>query len=325
MLNINADLFIDKEQAGATNPKEIDSLTMYLKQISSYPLLSKQEELELGEEIQLGKTRLAELENQYVTGLIDKEIYLNMYNSVNEMLKFNRNRMITANLRLVVSIAKKYQHRGLSFLDLINEGNIGLIEAVERFDYTKGCKFSTYGTWWIQQAIIKAIADKGRTIRIPIHVLNTVKKCFSVSKHLTQELGRDPRIDEIAGFMDIADAKVKDILKISGDTASLDITVDEENVTTLSDLIYKDEYSEPFETVFKLTLRDILERSLDTLTKREKVILKLRYGLCGEGPLTLEEIGKKLNITRERVRQIQNKAISRLKDVNLIQELRDVV
>jgi RNA polymerase primary sigma factor len=318
-------MFLDNDNIGVRNSKDVDPLTMYLKQISAYPLLTKQQELELGEEIQLGKKRIDELECEYKSGKIDKELYLNEFTTVSEILKHNRNKMITANLRLVVSIAKKFQHRGLNFLDLINEGNIGLIEAVERFDYTKGCKFSTYGTWWIQQAIIKAIADKGRTIRIPIHVLNTVKKCFSVSKHLTQELGRDPSADEIANYMDLTGSKVKDIMKLSGETASLDVTVDEENITTLSDLIYNDDYVEPFESVFSLTLHDILEKSLDTLTDREKTIINLRFGLGSEGPLTLEEIGKKLNITRERVRQIQNKAISRLRGVNLIQELKDVV
>ncbi|MBN1647735.1 MAG: sigma-70 family RNA polymerase sigma factor [Spirochaetales bacterium] len=327
MVDTNAinEVFIENENIGVRNSKDIDPLTMYLKQISAYPLLTKQQELELGEEIQLGKKRIEEIDSGYKAGKIDKEIYLNEYVKINEILKLDRNRMITANLRLVVSIAKKFQHRGLSFLDLINEGNIGLIEAVERFDYTKGCKFSTYGTWWIQQAIIKAIADKGRTIRIPIHVLNTVKKCFSVSKHLTQELGRDPSADEIANYMDLTGSKVKDIMKLSGETASLDVTVDEENITTLSDLICNDDYIEPFESVFSLTLHDILEKSLDTLTEREKTIINLRFGLGSEGPLTLEEIGKKLNITRERVRQIQNKAITRLRGVNLIQELRDVV
>lgn len=325
MLHSNSDYNRDHDFSGNQGAREVDSLTMYLKQISAYPLLTKQEELKLGEEIQVGKQHLVSLEEEFSSESIDKETYYNEFQTVNEALKFNRNRMITANLRLVVSIAKKFQHRGLSFLDLINEGNIGLIEAVERFDYTKGCKFSTYGTWWIQQAIIKAIADKGRTIRIPIHVLNTVKKCFSVSKHLTQEYGRDPSADEIAEYMDLTGSKVKNIMKLSGETASLDVTVDEENITTLSDLIYNDDYVEPFESVFSLTLHDILEQSLDTLTEREKKIINLRFGLSGEGPLTLEEIGKKLSITRERVRQIQNKAISRLRNVNLIQELKDVV
>jgi len=325
MVETNAENYYENDRIGVQNSKDVDPLTMYLKQISAYPLLTKQQELELGEEIQFGKKRIEELDTQFNEGKTDKESYLNEYQAVNELLKYNRNKMITANLRLVVSIAKKFQHRGLSFLDLINEGNIGLIEAVERFDYTKGCKFSTYGTWWIQQAIIKAIADKGRTIRIPIHVLNTVKKCFSVSKHLTQELGRDPSADEIANYMDITGSKVKNIMKLSGETASLDVTVDDENITTLSDLIYNDDYIEPFESVFSLTLHDILEKSLDTLTEREKTIINLRFGLGSEGPLTLEEIGKKLNITRERVRQIQNKAITRLRNVNLIQELKDVV
>jgi RNA polymerase primary sigma factor len=304
---------------------EADPLSMYLKQISTYPLLKKEEELLLGEEIKNLKTELASLDEDLRNGDMGMEDYKLVKKELDAQLSHKRERMITANLRLVVSIAKKYQHRGLGLLDLIDEGNIGLIEAVERFDYTKGCKFSTYGTWWIQQAIIKALADKGRTIRIPIHVLNTVRKCFSATKHLTQELGRDPSCNEIASFMDLSEGKVKNMMQFSTETASLDTTVDEENVTSLADLICNDDYTEPFEFVFNSTLQDILEQSLQLLGEREMTIIKLRYGLCGEGPLTLEEIGKLLGITRERVRQIQNKAIAKLRTFNIIQDLKDVV
>lgn len=304
---------------------EVDPLTLYLKQISSYPLLSKEEELQIGQNIMKNKMVLDELDLMMRDSQITRADYLREKQKAEVELDSNRQRMITSNLRLVVSIAKKYQHRGLSFLDLIDEGNIGLIEAVERFDYTKGCKFSTYGTWWIQQAVIKALADKGRTIRIPIHVLNSIRKCFSVSKHLTQELGRDPSCQEIADFMEMPDTKVKKIMEYSGETASLDVTVDDENVTCLSDLICSDDYIEPFESVFHTNLRDILDDTLELLSERERIIIIYRYGLHGEGPLTLEEIGKLLGITRERVRQIQNKAIVKMRSFTAIQELEEVL
>ncbi|MBN2509354.1 MAG: sigma-70 family RNA polymerase sigma factor [Spirochaetales bacterium] len=304
---------------------ESDPLSAYLKQISAYPLLSKEDELTIGESIQVYRAELSALDEEYTKGKLKAKQYQKMKTELSVALKSSKDRMITANLRLVVSIAKKYQHRGLSFLDLIDEGNIGLIEAVERFDYTKGCKFSTYGTWWIQQAIIKALADKGRTIRIPIHVLNSMRKCFSVSKHLTQELGRDPGYTEIADYMDMPEDKVKKIMEFSNETASLDTTVDDENVTSLSDLICSENYEQPFESVFSHNLQDILNASLNHLNERERIIVCLRYGLNSEAPQTLEEIGKLLNITRERVRQIQNKAIQKLRTFSMIKELKDVV
>jgi RNA polymerase primary sigma factor len=304
---------------------ESDPLSVYLKQISHYPLLTKEEELQIGKKLVTLKAELECLESQLAAKELTKRSYISKRDNARAELEFYREKMITSNLRLVVSIAKKYQHRGLSFLDLIDEGNIGLIEAVERFDYTKGCKFSTYGTWWIQQAVIKALADKGRTIRIPIHVLNAIRKCYSVSKHLTQELGRDPSDEEIAAYMDMPDSKIKKIMKFSVETASLDTTVDEEHVTSLSDLIHNDDYAEPFEDVFQSTLQDILQKAFQHLDTREMKILQLRFGLAGEGPLTLEEIGKLLSITRERVRQIQNKAISKLRTFTVIKDLEEVL
>lgn len=304
---------------------ETDPLSLYLKQISNYPLLSKAEELKMGETIKRCKENLEQLGKARSSGELDKEPWIRQSEMLKQELDENRSRMITSNLRLVVSIAKKYQHRGLSLLDLINEGNIGLIEAVERFDYTKGCKFSTYGTWWIQQSVIKSLADKGRTIRIPIHVLNTIRKCFSVSKYLTQQLSRDPSSSEIADYMDMPEAKVKRFMRLSGEIASLDTTVDDENITSLSDLISNEDYTEPFEVVFESTLQDILDKSLRLISPREMKIIQLRFGLAGEGPLTLEEIGKILGITRERVRQIQNKAISKLSSFSVIRDLQDVV
>lgn len=232
-------------------------------------------------------------------------------------------RMINANLRLVVAIAKKYQYRGLSFLDLVDEGNIGLIEAVERFDYTRGCRFTTYGTWWIRQAVIKALADKGRIIRIPVHMLNTIKKCYTVARQLTQELGRNPSAQELARYMDMDLRKIELALKLNQETASLDMPVDAEHMTRLGDLIRSRGGEEPFDSVFVVTLQDTIEQVLHRLSRREMRIIKLRFGLDCSGPHSLEETGRMLGITRERVRQIQEKALGKLKSSAPLLEIRE--
>jgi RNA polymerase primary sigma factor len=293
----------------AKHVKETDPLALYLKQISRYALLTADEEIRIGSEIQRLRAVVA-----------DKAAQPGEVEAARRELVEAKNRMISSNLRLVVSIAKNYQHRGLSLLDLIDEGNIGLIEAVERFDYTRGCRFSTYGTWWIRQAIIKSLADKGRVIRIPIHMLNTIKKCYFVAKQLTQELGRDPKPEELAEKLGMEAKRVKEIMKLSQETASLDTTVDEDNVTHLSDLIKDDNVVEPFEDVFSMTLQETLSDVLKNLSQREITIIQLRYGLNGEGPRTLEETGKLLGITRERVRQIQEKAIQKLRELQELSE-----
>ncbi len=290
-----------------------DPLAFYLKQISGYPLLDGKQEQDIGRKIQELRQKM-ETSNAEQPGLPTPG-YLE------EELRFFKSRMINSNLRLVVSIAKKYQHRGLSLLDLIDEGNIGLIEAVERFDYTRGCRFSTYGTWWIRQAIIKSLADKGRVIRIPVHMLNTIKKCFYVAKHLTQELGRDPGNTEMSEYMNVSPDRVQEIMRLSQDTTSLDITIDADSFTRLSDLIEDESQVQPFDLVFNLTLQDTIEEVLEQLSEREIRIIKLRFGLGGEGPYTLEETGRFLGITRERVRQIQEKAIEKLRENFLIQDL----
>ncbi len=299
--------------------RETDPLALYLKQISRYPLLTAEEELQIGERIVHARAILGDFDRSLEQEGGPKE----RERLAAELIAF-KNRMISSNLRLVVSIAKNYQHRGLSLLDLIDEGNIGLIEAVERFDYTRGCRFSTYGTWWIRQAIIKSLADKGRVIRIPIHMLNTIKKCYFVAKQLTQELGRDPMPEELANKLGMDSRRVKEIMRLSQETASLDTTVDEDNVTHLSDLIKDETVAEPFEEVFSLTLQDTLGDVLKNLSQREITIIRLRYGLNGEGPRTLEETGKFLGITRERVRQIQEKAIQKLKDLRELSEYHSV-
>ena len=300
--------------------KETDPLALYFKQISRFPLLTIQEEQNIGEKIISLRAKLKDLEAEVKTKA--DEDYKREKTALDNALLFYKNRMINSNLRLVVSIAKNYQHRGLSLLDLIDEGNIGLIEAVERFDYTRGCRFSTYGTWWIRQAIIKSIADKGRVIRIPIHMLNTIKKCYYVAKQLTQDLGRDPSEEELSEYLGIPVEKIKDIVKLSQETTSLDTIVDDGNLTRLADLVKDDTMTEPFEMVFSMTLQETMTDILSQLSEREMKIIQLRYGLAGEGPLTLEETGKLLGITRERVRQIQEKATFKLRNLRELSEMK---
>jgi len=301
--------------------KETDPLALYFKQISRFPLLTIQEEQSIGEKIISLRSKLQDLQTEIKTKA--EADYNREKSALDNALLFYKNKMINSNLRLVVSIAKNYQHRGLSLLDLIDEGNIGLIEAVERFDYTKGCRFSTYGTWWIRQAIIKSIADKGRVIRIPIHMLNTIKKCYYVAKQLTQDLGRDPSEEELSEYLNLPVSKVKDIVKLSQETTSLDTIVDNGNLTRLADLIKDESLAEPFEMVFSMTLQETMADILSQLSEREMKIIQLRYGLAGQGPLTLEETGKLLGITRERVRQIQEKATYKLRNLKELNEMKD--
>jgi len=295
------------------NNLEKNPLSIYLQQISQYVLLTKEEELQLGENLYFLKNKISgtDINSAYIYKFKAE------YNSLRE-------KMITSNLRLVVSIAKKYQHRGLSLLDLIDEGNIGLIEAVERFDYTKNFRFSTYGSWWIQQSILKGIADKGRTIRIPMHILNCLKKINSVISYLFIQEGRTPCLDEIAEYMNISSDKVEKYLSYNKEISSLDSTLDEDNKSTLSNMISSNDES-PFDFALMNSLQDILDKTLDILSPREKRIMILRYGLAGECPLTLEEIGKIMGITRERVRQIQNKCIGKLRSLTEIKELDTVM
>lgn len=321
----NDEALIADSPAPGKSIGESDPLSLYLKQISRYPLLSAEEERVLAEEI--AKTReSSEPLSKKCQRVSSPSAELEKQKQALEIkLGDLKHRMINSNLRLVVAIAKKYQYRGLSLLDLIDEGNIGLIEAVERFDYKRGCRFTTYGTWWIRQAIIKSLADQGRIIRIPIHMLNTIKKCYYVARYLTQELGHDPTDDELAEFMHLRPDKVKDIIKLSQDTISLDSPVDDEQVTRLSDLISDESTRKPFEVAFTAALQDNLKRVMSKLNKREVKIIKLRFGLTGEGPYTLEETGRTLGITRERVRQIQEKAIFKLRQLKQIKELKDFI
>jgi len=299
---------------------EKDPLALYLKQISAYPLLTIGEEQEIGMKIEQLRDERDQMEASEEDVLTSERVQ-----ELNAHLYSMKDRMIKANLRLVVSIAKRYQNRGMSLLDLIDEGNIGLIEAVERFDYSKGCRFSTYGTWWIRQAIIKSLADKGRVIRIPIHMLNTIKKCYYVAKQMTQELGRNPTDEELSDKLDMPVDKVREIIQLSQETASLDSTVDDDHMTRLSELIRDENVGEPVEAVFNSSLMETLNSVLEQLNEREMRIIQMRYGLTGNAPLTLEQTGKMLGITRERVRQIQEKAITKMRNFKAIQELEEFI
>ena len=307
---------VPRNSLKAKNFIDTDPLEQYFKQISKYPLLTVHEEQTIGEKVVQLREQISGLNAENETERIALA-------ALEKSLLQYKNRMINSNLRLVVSIAKNYQYRGLSLLDLIDEGNIGLIEAVERFDYKRGCRFSTYGTWWIRQAIIKSIADKGRVIRIPIHMLNTIKKCYFVAKQLTQDLGRDPSNEEISEYLGLPLSKVKEIAKLSQGTTSLDTIVDDGNFTRLADLIRDDTLTEPFEAVFSMTIQETMGTILSCLSEREMKIIQLRFGLTGEAPLTLEETGKLLGITRERVRQIQEKATFKLRELKELYELKD--
>lgn len=292
--------------------EEKDPLSLYLFQISKYRLLNAEQEYELGKNIQELAARAAalrrgEAQDRAADAAADLD-------QSEKLLADAKQKMVSANLRLVVSIAKSYRHRGMGLLDLIDEGNIGLLEAVARFDYSRGCRFSTYATWWIRQAIIKSLADQGRVIRIPVHMLNTIRKCYYASKQLTQELGRVPDMDELARRLDMTRHKVLKVMEFSQNTASLDSAIDVENSSSLSDIIRDDSGLDPYTEAFFSTMKELLDCVLQGLNERETTILKLRYGLSGESTHTLEETGKALGITRERVRQIQERALQKLRE-----------
>ena len=290
VLKTNGEIDVD-----ATVPKSLptdDAVRMYLKEIGKVPLLTGAEERELAIRMEQG----------------DEEA---------------KKKLCESNLRLVVSIAKRYLNRGLSFLDLIQEGNLGLIKAVDKFDYTKGYKFSTYATWWIRQAITRSIADQARTIRIPVHMVETINKLIRISRQLLQELGREPTSEEIAKEMGITVEKVREIKKISQDPVSLETPIGEEEDSHLGDFIPDDDVPAPVEAAAYSMLKEQLMEVLDTLSDREKKVLMLRFGLEDGRPRTLEEVGKEFNVTRERIRQIEAKALRKLRHPSRSKKLRD--
>ena len=284
----------DEDLIGSTSAKVNDPVRMYLKEIGVVPLLTNEEEKELALAVEAGdieaKQRLAE-----------------------------------ANLRLVVSIAKRYVGRGMQFLDLIQEGNMGLMKAVDKFDYSKGFKFSTYATWWIRQAITRAIADQARTIRIPVHMVETINKLVREQRNLLQELGQDPTPEQIAERMDMTPDKVREILKIAQEPVSLETPIGEEDDSHLGDFIEDEVIENPVDYTTRIVLREQLDEVLDTLTDREENVLRLRFGLDDGKMRTLEDVGKVFNVTRERIRQIEAKALRKLRQPSRSKPLRDFI
>lgn len=284
----------DEELLGSNSAKVNDPVRMYLKEIGVVPLLSNEEEKELAIAVENGdleaKQRLAE-----------------------------------ANLRLVVSIAKRYVGRGMQFLDLIQEGNMGLMKAVDKFDYSKGFKFSTYATWWIRQAITRAIADQARTIRIPVHMVETINKLVREQRNLLQELGQDPTPEQIAERMDMTPDKVREILKIAQEPVSLETPIGEEDDSHLGDFVEDEVIENPVDYTTRVVLREQLDEVLDTLTDREENVLRLRFGLDDGKMRTLEDVGKVFNVTRERIRQIEAKALRKLRHPSRSKQLKDFI
>jgi RNA polymerase primary sigma factor len=294
----DADAEIDVEKIDLSVPEGVsieDPVRMYLKEIGKVPLLTAEEEIELSKQMELG----------------------------GEEGKRAQQRLAEANLRLVVSIAKRYVGRGMLFLDLIQEGNLGLIKAVEKYDYRKGFKFSTYATWWIRQAITRAIADQARTIRIPVHMVETINKLIRVSRQLLQELGREPTPEEIAEEMGMSVERVREILKISQEPVSLETPIGEEEDSHLGDFIQDDNVPVPADAAAFTLLKEQLVEVLGTLTEREQKVLRLRFGLDDGRARTLEEVGKEFNVTRERIRQIEAKALRKLRHPSRSRKLKD--
>ena len=292
---LNEEDEVDMEKIDLSVPDGIsieDPVRMYLKEIGKVPLLTAEEEIELAQRMEDG----------------DEEA---------------KKKLAEANLRLVVSIAKRYVGRGMLFLDLIQEGNLGLIKAVEKFDYHKGYKFSTYATWWIRQAITRAIADQARTIRIPVHMVETINKLIRVSRQLLQELGREPTPEEIAEELDMPVERVREILKISQEPVSLETPIGEEEDSHLGDFIQDDNVPVPAEAAAATLLKEQLDEVLDTLTEREQKVLRLRFGMNDGRARTLEEVGREFDVTRERIRQIEAKALRKLRHPSRSRKLRD--
>ena len=306
-----------------------DPVRMYLKEIGKVPLLSPDEEIVLAQALTAGNIateKLADLEARREAGEPTDDVTAEQEAAWRNDLKEGekaKQKLAEANLRLVVSIAKRYVGRGMLFLDLIQEGNLGLIKAVEKFDYTKGFKFSTYATWWIRQAITRAIADQARTIRIPVHMVETINKVIRVSRQLLQELGHDPSPNEIAAEMNMPVEKVREILKIAQEPVSLETPIGEEEDSHLGDFIPDEGASEPSEAASFTLLKEQLMDVLSTLTPREEKVLKLRFGIEDGRTRTLEEVGKEFNVTRERIRQIEAKALRKLRHPSRSKKLKD--
>lgn len=312
---------LEKTFANASHAKINDPVKMYLKEIGQIPLLDPKEEPIIARQIQEGEEAKEAMKNPDLSDEEKKKLAKIIADG--EQAKQT---LISSNLRLVVSIAKKYVGRGMLFLDLIQEGNCGLIKAVEKFDYTKGFKFSTYATWWIRQSITRAIADQARTIRIPVHMVETINKLTRIQRQLVQDLGRDPLPEEIAEKMEnISAEKVREIQKIALDPVSLETPIGEEDDSHLGDFIEDKDTLSPDDYTNNQLLKDEINAVLQGLTEREEKVLRLRFGLLDGRTRTLEEVGKEFNVTRERIRQIEAKALRKLKNPNRCKRLRDFV
>jgi RNA polymerase primary sigma factor len=295
-----------------------DTIGLYLKEVGRVPLLTAEEEVELAQRIERGRLAREELARGNVSPRRRQELQ-----ALIEDGWAAREHLITANSRLVISVAKKYMGRGVPFLDLIQEGNIGLIRAAKKFDYRRGHKFSTYATWWIRQAVTRAIADQGRTIRVPVHMGDQINKLLRVQHQLTQRLGRDPSVEELAGALDVTPQKVENMIQVARRPLSLETPTDDEEDSVLGDFIQDEEVPAPDETATYNLLREHLDAVLNGLPPREVRILQLRYGLLDGQAYTLEEVGRKMGVTRERVRQIEAQALSRLRHPAIRRKLRE--
>lgn len=312
---------LEKTFANASHAKINDPVKMYLKEIGQIPLLDPKEEPIIARQIQEGEQAKEDIKNPDLSEEEKKKLAKIIADGEEA-----KQTLISSNLRLVVSIAKKYVGRGMLFLDLIQEGNCGLIKAVEKFDYTKGFKFSTYATWWIRQSITRAIADQARTIRIPVHMVETINKLTRIQRQLIQDLGRDPMPEEIAEKMEnISAEKVREIQKIALDPVSLETPIGEEDDSHLGDFIEDKDTLSPDDYTNNQLLKDEINAVLQGLTEREEKVLRLRFGLLDGRTRTLEEVGKEFNVTRERIRQIEAKALRKLKNPNRCKRLRDFV
>ena len=333
LLDVDDEDEIEVEKIDLSVPDGVsieDPVRMYLKEIGKVPLLSAEEEIELAKNMEAGavaKEKIAILKSREEKATEEelaeiKEEIKNLQKDLDAGDEAKK-RLAEANLRLVVSIAKRYVGRGMLFLDLIQEGNLGLIKAVEKFDYRKGYKFSTYATWWIRQAITRAIADQARTIRIPVHMVETINRLIRTSRHLLQQLGREPTPEEIAKEMDMSVEKVMEIQKIAQDPVSLETPIGEEDDSHLGDFIQDEDSPAPHDAASYTLLREQLEEVMNTLTPREAKVLKLRFGLEDGKARTLEEVGKEFDVTRERIRQIEAKALRKLRHPSRSKKLRD--
>ncbi len=331
LLELDDDDEVEVEKIDLSVPDGVsieDPVRMYLKEIGKVPLLSAEEEIELAQKMENGvvaREKIAILKKREESGEAEEGTQEEIEKLTKEANEGDdaKKRLAEANLRLVVSIAKRYVGRGMLFLDLIQEGNLGLIKAVEKFDYRKGYKFSTYATWWIRQAITRAIADQARTIRIPVHMVETINKLIRVSRQLLQELGREPSPEEIAAEMNMPVERVREILKISQEPVSLETPIGEEEDSHLGDFIQDDNVPVPADAAAFTLLKEQLEEVLGTLTEREQKVLTLRFGLEDGRARTLEEVGKEFNVTRERIRQIEAKALRKLRHPSRSRKLKD--